>query len=150
MEEITTRQCYIDALKSVYQLEREIFGWEGYSYLALRQFYDICGNLFRVAAISSNTIVGYTIGCPKVYTSDAWILALAVSPHYQRQGIGKKLSYDILKEFTKLEIKRAFLTVKSDNQSAINLYYSLGFSLIAHEKDYFGESSPRNIMQKEL
>jgi ribosomal-protein-alanine N-acetyltransferase len=150
MESLTIRQCYIGDLKSVYQLERNIFGLEGYSYLALRQFYDVCGRLFRVAAISNSTIVGYTIGCPKVYTSDAWILALAVSPHYQQQGIGKKLSYGILKEFTKLEIKRAFLTVRSDNQSAINLYNSIGFSFIAHEKDYFGEDSPRNIMQKKL
>jgi [ribosomal protein S18]-alanine N-acetyltransferase len=147
---IQIRKCEVKDLEQVFHLERSAFGAEGYSYLTLRQLYDVCGNLFRVAVTEEDEVIGYTIGCSKVGTSDAWILALAVSPCHQRQGIGRKLTFSLFEESNKLGIKKVLLTVKLNNDSAIGLYKSNGFSTIAHENNYFGENSPRNVMQKIL
>jgi ribosomal-protein-alanine N-acetyltransferase len=150
MQDIQIRKCNLTDLEKVFYLETSVFGDEGYSYFILRQLYDVCGDLFRVAVMSNGEIVGYTIGCLKAHTLDAWILAMAVSPHYQRQGIGKQLISSIFNEFKNLKIKKVFLTVISDNEIAINLYTSVGFILISYENDYFGKGSPRNVMQKLL
>lgn len=150
MQDIQIRKCNVIDLEKLFHLEKVIFGNEGYSYLILRQLYDVCGDLFKVAIMPEGEIVGYTIGCPKACTLDAWILALAVSPNYQRRGIGRELTSSLFNEFKKIEIKKVFLTVKSDNKGAINLYKNLGFSLISCEDNYFGEGSPRNVMQKVL
>jgi ribosomal-protein-alanine N-acetyltransferase len=150
MQDIEIRKCNLTDLEKVFYLEKSVFGDEAYSYLILRQLYDVCGDLFRVAVTSKCEIAGYTIGCLKCHTLDAWILAMAVSPHYQRQGIGKQLISSIFNEFKNLEIKKVFLTVTSDNKIAINLYIGIGFSLISYENDYFGKGSSRNVMQKLL
>ena len=70
MQEIQIKRCNARDLNEVFRLERSIFGDEGYSYLTLRQLYDVCGDLFRVAVILEDKITGYTIACPK---SDTWL-----------------------------------------------------------------------------
>jgi [ribosomal protein S18]-alanine N-acetyltransferase len=150
MQNIKIKRCTLKDLNSVFFLEKYIFGDEGYSRLTLRQLYDVGGDLFRVAVTSADEIVGHTIGCPQAYTSEAWILALAVLPHHQGQGIGRQLTFSLFQEFNKLEIKQVLLTVEPDNKIAIDLYESIGFSLMAYEDNYFGENCSRNVMRKVL
>jgi ribosomal protein S18 acetylase RimI-like enzyme len=150
MTRITIRKCELKDLEQILFLENAFFKSEGYSYLTLRQFYDVCHVLFKVAVIAENEVIGYTIACPKVNTSDAWILVLMVAPNYQRQGVGKKLTSHLLTELKEMQVQRVFLTVSPENKRAINLYATIGFELLFNEPNYFGEGSSRNIMQKIL
>jgi ribosomal protein S18 acetylase RimI-like enzyme len=150
MIRVAIKKCELKDLEQVLFLENTFFKCEGYSYLTLRQLYDVCHVLFKVAVIAEDEVIGYTIACPKVNTSDAWILVLMVAPNYQRQGIGKKLTSHLLAELKEMQVQRVFLTVSPENERAINLYNTVGFELLFNEPKYFGEGSSRNVMQKIL
>jgi|688.fasta_scaffold439152_1 ribosomal-protein-alanine N-acetyltransferase len=150
MKKIEIRKCELKDLEQIFFLENSVFKHEGYNYLTLRQFYDVCHVLFKVAIIAESEVVGYTIAFPKVNTSDAWVLVLMVVPNYQRQGIGKELTSHILTELKEIGIQKVLLTVSPENKRAMNLYTSIGFEVLSNESNYFGEGSSRNIMQKVL
>ncbi len=58
-----------------------------------------------------------------------------VSPAYRGKGIGKELMLEVIKKAQQLsDIEQLQLTVVSTNQSAKQLYTSLGFSEYGHEK----------------
>ena len=137
-------------LEEIFYLDNLVFSNEGYSFLVLRQLYDICGDLLIVAKNPESKVVGYTVGCPKINTLDSWILALAVDPQYRHQGIGRELTSYLLCRFIQMKMSYAFLTVDPQNTIAINLYFSLGFKVMTWKANYFGENSPRNIMRKDL
>ncbi|WP_348918540.1 GNAT family N-acetyltransferase [Adonisia turfae] len=131
-------------------MDNLVFSDESYSFLTLRQLYDVCGDFFVVAKKSESEIVGYTIGCPKANTLDSWILALAIDPRYRHQGIGRRLTSYLLSQLKEIKTNYVFLTVDPQNTIAINLYSDLGFEFVAYKEDYFGKKSARNIMKKKL
>lgn len=56
-----------------------------------------------------------------------WIREAAVMPHYQNQGIARKLIMQALSYGKKCGAKRAFLAADECNHNAIHLYKSIGF-----------------------
>lgn len=65
----------------------------------------------------------------------ASIFAMYVSPYYRGKGIGKELMLEAIKKAKQLnDIEQLQLSVVSTNQSAKQLYTSLGFSDYGHEK----------------
>lgn len=67
----------------------------------------------------------------------AHVLALAVRPQYQRQGIARALmswALDAARRFTSV----VYLEVEVTNHSAIRLYTALGFSIVRTIRNYYG------------
>ena len=64
------------------------------------------------------------------------LLTLAVSPHHQRQGIGRSLTTQWLLQ-SELFAQSAFLEVAADNTAAIALYGQIGFKIAATRKGYY-------------
>ncbi len=56
------------------------------------------------------------------------IYAINVKPKYRRQGMARRICETLLREGAKAGARRAYLQVLADNQPAIDLYESLGFS----------------------
>ncbi len=72
----------------------------------------------------------------RTLAGESELLTLAVDPTYQRQGIAQRLCttwLDAIKETT----TAAFLEVASDNQPALQLYISLGFTQVGQRKAYY-------------
>jgi GNAT superfamily N-acetyltransferase len=69
--------------------------------------------------------------------SDGWsaLSRVFVDPVYRGQGIGKLIVITLLNASTKEGVKKSVLQVDSKNETAINLYASLGFSF-HHEYVY--------------
>lgn len=151
---ILSRIITTEDLESFVKFDKMIFGEEGYSYLVVRQLYDICGDLMYIAIAPEGEIAGYTFACLKNKTSDSisdsWILALGVDPKWRKQGIAKKLVSTLMQQLTKLSVNNVYLTVKPDNDIAIHLYKSIGFESFGYEENYFGKSESRIIMRKTM
>jgi ribosomal-protein-alanine N-acetyltransferase len=64
---------------------------------------------------------------------------LAVDPSHRRQGIGRALLLEGRRRLLAAGAKRLFLEVRESNRPALQLYYSLGFSLQARRRDYYRE-----------
>lgn len=82
-------------------------------------------------AVHQNQIVGY--GWTKVDEANAnsklgEIYVIGIHPDWQKHGLGKFFTLDGLRYLRSLNLNTAFLYVDSENQKAISLYKSLGFS----------------------
>jgi [ribosomal protein S18]-alanine N-acetyltransferase len=68
---------------------------------------------------------------------EAELRNIAVDPPHQRQGVGRALVAEARHRLLEAGAKRIFLEVRRSNRQALTLYYSAGFGLHSHRKDYY-------------
>jgi [ribosomal protein S18]-alanine N-acetyltransferase len=88
-------------------------------------------------------VASRTGGPPDAYAAfrhavgEAELLRIGVNPEARRQGLARVLILEGLERLRRLDVQVCFLEVRVDNQSAIDLYESLGFSCTGHRKGYY-------------
>lgn len=137
-------------LEDVQRLDIEVYGDAAYSYLTLRQFLDIGGDLFQVCKNMNGDVIAYGVIAPSVRQGSGWLLSLAVSLSHRRMGIGTALVNELLNMASKSIVERVFLTVAPNNGAAISFYHRLGFTPAKIERHYFGRNEHRIIMCRPL
>ena len=134
-------------LLELLRVDREAFPEEPYPVFVLRQLCDIHGD--RILVLDDGEgLLGYVLF---VNTSDgyvSWIMSLAVTPHQQGHGLGRRLMVEALRRLrAEGSVHQVRLTVEPTNAAAIMLYRSLGFSSEPGVlKDYFGPGEHRLLM----
>ena len=83
------------------------------------------GGLIYFAKLN-NEIIG-TVALKKVEETVFELSKMAVSPHYQGLGVGKKLGEHLINEAKGIGCKKLFLESNQKLTPAINLYKKLGF-----------------------
>ncbi|WP_216381348.1 ribosomal protein S18-alanine N-acetyltransferase [Arcanobacterium phocae] len=73
------------------------------------------------------------------YVDDAEILTIAVSPRYQRQGIGSRLLEILLDIAACHGAQRVFLEVRSKDEGVQKMYAKAGFQEISRRKHYYSD-----------
>lgn len=68
---------------------------------------------------------------------EAEIYMIWIAPDYRNQGLGQKLLGFMLNEIAQMNIKKIFLEVAINNQSAIKLYEKNHFKICGHRKNYY-------------
>lgn len=68
---------------------------------------------------------------------EASILNVAVDPHWQSQGIGRRLLDNVMEEYRQNGVRRMLLEVRASNRRARQLYESLGFSQDGCRRGYY-------------
>ena len=68
---------------------------------------------------------------------EAELRNIAVDPAHYGQGVGKVLLAEGRRRLLEAGAKRIFLEVRPSNKAALALYYSAGFGLHSHRKDYY-------------
>ena len=137
---MTVQKASIKDVNTLFELEHSVFDSFN-SPLSKRSFrYHIEKNLLLTAKIDEN-IVGYILvltspKCPRIYS-------VAVSPSYARQGIGKALLEEVIKQSKCLRLE-----VRQDNQKAINLYKLYGFEIVAEKQNYYDDGCNAWEMKK--
>lgn len=118
-------------------------------YLYIEIFND--SNYVCVACEEDGIIIGHAIGkieedteCFTKFTY-GYIMIICVMENYRKRGIGKKLMEMLenkIKE--KSQINYIYLHVRKSNNSAINLYQSIGYENHREVYNYYN-SNPDNI-----
>ena len=90
---------------------------------------------FRIGKIEEDKITGY-ISFYQVM-DEVEIIKIGIIKSYQRNGYGSFL----IKELKKLNIKKIFLEVSTENVKAINFYLKNGFKEIGLRKRYYKSKS---------
>lgn len=88
-----------------------------------------------LSARDGNSLIGYA-GLARV-GAQAEIHTLAVDPAHQRRGVGRALLRAVLDHARGATV---FLEVRTDNESAIQLYRSEGFEVIGTRRRYYRPS----------
>jgi [ribosomal protein S18]-alanine N-acetyltransferase len=92
------------------------------------------GHLY-LSAREGDSVIGY-VGLARA-GGEAEVHTLAVDPTYQRRGIGRALLRAVLDHAVGATV---FLEVRTDNESAIELYRSEGFDVIGIRRGYYRSS----------
>ena len=114
------------------------------------EFAGIPATRFMSVAEANNTIIGYCgvfLPAPGV---EADILTVAVLPEYRRQGIAKEFMRQIEEWSKERGASAMMLEVEHTNESAIELYKSLGYMKISVRMDYYGPGKDAFVMRKDI
>lgn len=84
-------------------------------------------------------LLGYSVFYHLGDEAELW--SIAVAPRFRRQGIAKSFLQEACRRLSDTGAEKLFLEVRGSNTPALELYHSLGFTLVARRKDYY--SNPR-------
>lgn len=96
-------------------------------YLSKTHCVWVLENEQRVVAYAVNTLIA----------GDAELLMIAVSPQAQGRGYGRQLMNAIHQYLQEQQAEQWFLDVRASNDSAINLYESMGFAQVGARANYY-------------
>ena len=131
-------------LGALRQLEKVCFPQDAWPLL------DLIGvlsfpNVTRLKATRDENMIGFIAGDQK--SGDlAWIATICVLPEYRRQGIAAAL---LLECETQMEVSRIRLSVRSENEGAIQLYEGFGYRRIDIWPKYYQNGGDALVFEKQ-
>jgi ribosomal-protein-alanine N-acetyltransferase len=147
--EITYRQANAFDLPVFASLDKELFPYSPWSASQYKEEFSAPTRHFVVAVDEQQSIIGYA-GVFAPGGAEADVLTVGVVPAHRGKGIARQLMA-MITDWAKQQGSIAMmLEVKVDNQDAIGLYESLGYSKLNTRKDYFGAGLDAVVMRLEL
>jgi len=129
-------------LEAVAELERLCFSIP-WSPAAIEEAFS--NELYRFAvAEERGEIVGYANF--RIVADEGEIERVAVHPDFRRRGYGRKLMEAMVGYSREKGVRDMTLDVRVNNEKAINLYESCGFSEEGRRKDYYREPTEDAII----
>ena len=148
---ITYRQPIALDIPVLVTYEKLLFPYSPWNSAQFKEeFAGIPSTRFMSVAESNNTIIGYCgvfLPAPGV---EADVLTVAVLPEYRRQGIAKEFMRQIEEWSKDRGASAMMLEVEHTNESAIELYKSLGYMKISVRMDYYGPGKDAFVMRKDF
>jgi [ribosomal protein S18]-alanine N-acetyltransferase len=133
---VSLRPARSDDLPALRALETACFGRDAWGGAALQGELDgVPETRYVLVAEASRSIVGYASLLAVGTTAD--VQRIAVLPEWQRQGIGRRLLFDLLERARSRGCAEALLEVRDDNAAALAMYHAAGFAEIARRHGYF-------------
>ena len=148
---ITYRQPIALDIPVLASYEKLLFPYSPWNTAQFKEeFAGIPTTRYMSVAEAENKIIGYCgvfVPAPGV---EADILTVAVLPEYRRQGIAREFMRQIEEWAKERGASAMMLEVEQTNQSAIELYKSLGYMKISVRMDYYGPGKDAFVMRKDF
>lgn len=115
-----------------------------------QEFSDLMETPGAVAVIAGkgSSARGFALG--RVAADEAEMLAIAVAPDAQRQGLGKALVARLEEECAAEGARRMFLDVSETNHAARRLYDGAGYHEDGRRKAYYADGADALSLSKSL
>jgi ribosomal-protein-alanine N-acetyltransferase len=134
MKQVIIHSMEASDLDGVAALE-ELSFTSPWSKQALQEAWQNPNYIFAVAKTEKGQVVGYAGMLCVLDEGD--ILNVAVSPAFQRQGIGSRLMETLVAYAQERSIRAMTLEVRAGNQGAILLYEKMGFQKAGIRKGFY-------------
>lgn len=150
---ITLRKAVEEDLKILHNIEKQVYPVP-WSMAFFKMMFYLNQNLFIVAT-DGEKHVGYVVGELKRMGTSlepqqvGHVLNVAVTPDYQRRGIGTRLMDEMEEKFLQLDTYLAYLEVRESNKVAQRMYRERGYEYVRTAVDYYGDEDAF-IMMKHL
>jgi ribosomal-protein-alanine acetyltransferase len=129
------------------QLEPVLFGAEGWSQAAVAEELRGPGRHYVVAELGGE-VLGYA-GIALATTAE--VMTVGVIATARGQGLGRRLTEDLVQAARQAGSTEVFLEVRVDNDPAIELYRSMGFAAIDIRRRYYSsDGTDAVVMRKDL
>lgn len=133
-------------LNELRHLEKACFGDDAWPLIDLISVLSIA-NVVRLKAVVDGRMVGFIAGDPRGSEEIAWIATLGVLPDYRRRGIASALLQTCE---DRLDVNRVRLSVRENNQPALQLYRGFGYMRVGIWPDYYKDESDAIVLEKWL
>jgi ribosomal-protein-alanine N-acetyltransferase len=126
-------------------IESALFGGTAWS---AAQFWGELAQSNRVYRVAEDDdgLLGYAGLLSVPPTAD--VQTIAVSPRAQRRGVGRALLVELLDAARRDGCTEVLLEVRANNESALALYETEGFSIIARRTNYYGPGEDALVMRR--
>ena len=141
--DVKVRECLRDDLRAVQSILAESPQAASWSSDGLAEMLDLYARQFVVAS-KDGEVCGFAVG--RIAGEEAEILNLAVRGSSRRNGVGKALVIDLLKNFEQLGVTTVFLEVRESNHGAIGFYERLGFSKVGVRAGYYRDPEEAGLV----
>lgn len=131
--------------KELFALEQKLFTKENFP-ISLRMFrYHLARNICFVAQ-EDEKIIGYIL----LLKRKRWLklYSLGVAREQRGKKIGAQLLEFALQYASAQSYEKVLLEVRSDNEGAIALYQSFGFSVLQKSLEFYGDGCDALLMKK--
>ncbi|WP_225639184.1 ribosomal protein S18-alanine N-acetyltransferase [Candidatus Profftia sp. (ex Adelges kitamiensis)] len=113
------------------ECDSNIYPWSAQTFLSN---YGKC--YYNLKLEYNNILTAFAI--TQVICKEATLFNIAVTPSYQRQGLGRKLFQELISDLVKKKnILKLWLEVRDSNHLAIAFYESMGFNEVSIRKCYY-------------
>jgi ribosomal-protein-alanine acetyltransferase len=99
---------------------------------------------YRCSIAESNDATAGFLVVRETFPGESEVLNLVVAKHFRRQGIARKL----LQEAIDYAPGDWFLEVRKSNRAAIELYKSMGFTIVGKRPEYYHNPDESGIVMK--
>ncbi|MDD1771314.1 MAG: GNAT family N-acetyltransferase [Methanomassiliicoccales archaeon] len=142
------RLANVDDLPAILRLEKDAFGPERFSD-ELAERLITAPDITTLVAEDGKVEAYVMVHIIRSYeTGD--VLSLAVSKARRRQGLGRKVMEEVERLSSDEGVITMMLYVRPDNVSAVSLYISLGYKVLARCRGYYPDGSDADMMVKHL
>lgn len=147
---ITLLPLRVTDIRTVYQLEQDIFPKDAYSYLDLAFLLSIPWMCNIKAQTEAGEFAGFiaVAGAFPPGSCTAWIITVGVAKRFQNQGIGRRLLQTVEPHLPRAN--RLNLTVRESNAPAIHLYETQGYQHLELKLRYYRDGENGLVMSKRL
>lgn len=128
------------------RLERECFTIDAWPLIDLIAVLSFPG-IVRLKAMVNGRMAGFVASDLRRGESLAWIVTIGVLPEFRRMGIARELMHSCE---GRLKVKTIRLSVRRNNQSAIELYRAEGYTQVDVWGNYYADGEDALILQKKI
>ena len=101
-----------------------------------------------IGLLLSNLVIGICVF--HVVFDEAQINFFVVKQKYRKKGFGSYLMSYLIKQCEKLNIKKLFLEVSENNDTAKKFYSSFDFSTVGIRRNYYKDGSDALLKEKKI
>lgn len=148
-KEIELREVKTGDLDALVALEKTVFSSDRLSRRSFRHWINSSSRAFLAATIDG-ALVGYILVIYHKGTRLARLYSVATDPHFRGRGIARRLIEAGEQGASDSERFIMRLEVASENNVAIGLYESLGYTPFGIYRDYYDDHSDALRMQKRV
>jgi|SRR5690554_140262 len=146
---LVLRLATLDDVDALYALEQQAFSSDRLSRRRLRHWVKASNGVLLLAE-KDQQILGYSLALLHRGTRLARLYSIAVSSEARGMGLGRSLLLRLEKEVADLGWLFMRLEVAKNNEAAISLYHSLGYTLFGIYNDYYEDHQDALRMQKRI
>ncbi len=97
---------------------------------------------------SAGNLVGYMATASPYESDNLEVLSIAVDPDYQSQGHGKHMMQHAEAIARQSNKRQVTLATSPENLAALSFYKTLGYEIHELIENYYGDNTPRYVLQK--
>lgn len=143
---VVLKESLISDIPVLLELEQSVAGTNVYSPMLDKDEWKEELQKNKVYLIEKNNMVMGNISYERKGSDHVYISDLVINPAFQGQGTAREALTALLEELK--DVERIDLVTHPDNQTALQLYQSLGFVVESRKENYYGDGEPRLVLVK--